>query len=182
MLKKKVALQEITADTVRTICNLSVSDDQKTLVAPNAVSIAQAYYYDFAWFRAIYADSEPVGFIMLSDRSEIPEYYLWRLMIDSRFQKKGYGEQAIKHLIKYVKPRPNADAIWTSIVEGKGSPQKFYEKQGFKLTGEYKDGEALMKLDRIASDVDRKFKQKGVDTKKKFGVRAADLNLKNEED
>ncbi|MFC1535923.1 GNAT family N-acetyltransferase [Candidatus Neomarinimicrobiota bacterium] len=143
----KIALRKVTADTVRSICDLSVSDNQKSFVAPNAVSIAQAYFYDFAWFRAIYSDDKPVGFVMLSDRPELPEYYLWRFMIDKRYQNKGYGKQAIELLVDYVKSRPKADVLWTSVIQSRGGPQKFYEKQGFKLTGEYKEGEALMTLE-----------------------------------
>lgn len=145
----KISLRKVTGDTVRSICDLSVKDNQKSFVAPNAVSIAQAYFYDYAWFRAIYADDKPVGFVMLSDRPELPEYYLWRFMIDKRYQKKGYGKQAIELLIDYVKSRPKADVLWTSVIQSKGGPQRFYEKQGFKLTGEYKEGEALMTLDLI---------------------------------
>lgn len=143
----KISLRKVTADTVRNVCDLKVHDNQKSFVAPNAVSIAQAYFYNYAWFRAIYADEKPVGFVMLSDKPELPEYYLWRFMIDKRYQKKGYGQQAIKLLIDYIKSRPKADVLWTSVIQSRGGPQKFYEKQGFKLTGEHKEGEALMTLD-----------------------------------
>ena len=34
----------------------------------------------------------------------------------------------------------------TSIAQTEGSPERFYKKLGFKLTGEYDDGEAIMKL------------------------------------
>ena len=68
--QSQVTLKEITADTVRTICNLSVREDQKKFVAPNAVSIAQAYFSEYAWFRAIYADETPIGFVMLEEQPE----------------------------------------------------------------------------------------------------------------
>ena len=70
-----VSLREITADTVRTICALRVTPAQERLVAPNAVSIAQAHFEPAAWFRAIYAGDEPVGFAMLFDptRAVAPE-------------------------------------------------------------------------------------------------------------
>lgn len=142
----KVALKKITKDTVRTICELSVTENQKKFVAPNAISIAQAYFHDFAWFRAIYVDEDPIGFVMLSDIPELPEYYLWRFMIDAKYQRLGYGQQAIKLVIDYVKSRPKSDVLITSTVQAKGGPQKFYEKQGFKLTGDYEGGEAIMKL------------------------------------
>ncbi|MFC2173168.1 GNAT family N-acetyltransferase [Acidobacteriota bacterium] len=141
-----VTLKEITADTVRTICNLSVQDDQKKFVAPNAVSIAQAYFSENAWFRAIYADDCPVGFLMLGDQPEKPEYYLWRFMIDQRYQRHGFGRQAIRLLIDHVKTRPSATELLTSVVQEEGGPQKFYEKLGFELTGDYEEGEAILAL------------------------------------
>ncbi len=145
-MKSEVQLLKITEDTVRTICNLTVHKEQKKFVAPNAVSIAQAYFSDKAWFRAIYIGNIPVGFLMLEDQPKKPEYFLWRFMIDHRYQSMGYGRQALTLLIDHVKNRPNAAELLTSVVQAEGGPQQFYEKLGFELTGEYEDGEALMKL------------------------------------
>src|SRR5437763_1888421 len=76
-----VTLREITRDNVRTVCALEVREDQKTFVAPNATSIAEAHVTPTAWMRAIYADENPVGFVLLNDDPEKPRYYLWRYMI-----------------------------------------------------------------------------------------------------
>ncbi len=141
-----VSLRKITEDTVRMICNLSVHDDQQKFVAPNAYSIAQAYFSKLAWFRAIYADETAVGFQMLEDQPQKPEYYLWRFMIDARYQGMGLGRSAMALLIAHVKTRPNATELLTSIHQAEGGPQEFYEKLGFKLTGEYEEGEAMMRL------------------------------------
>lgn len=144
--KSEVTLREINEDTVRGICNLSVREEQQQFVAPNAVSIAQAHFSPHAWFRAIYAGDSPVGFVMLEDQPEKPEYYLWRFMIDTRYQKMGFGRQAIALLVEHVKTRPAATELLTSVVQAEGGPQMFYERLGFKLTGEYEDGEAMMRL------------------------------------
>ena len=48
-----VSLEEVTRETLRAVCKLDAGDDA-TQVAPNAVSIAEASFYDEAWFRAIY--------------------------------------------------------------------------------------------------------------------------------
>jgi diamine N-acetyltransferase len=123
-----------------------VREDQKQFVASNAVSIAQAYFSEYAWFRAIYADDTPVGFVMLEDQPEKPEYFLWRFMIDARYQGMGFGRRALEMLIEHVRTRPNATELLTSFHEGDGSPQGFYEKLGFRLTGDWEEGEALMRL------------------------------------
>jgi len=141
-----VTLCEVTEDTVRAICDLSVRDEQRKFVAPNAVSVAQAYFSGYAWFRAIYAEETPVGFLMLHDQPETPEYYLWRFMIDARYQSMGYGRSALGLLVEHVKTRPHATELLTSVLQADGGPQGFYEKMGFKLTGEYEEGEAMMRL------------------------------------
>jgi hypothetical protein len=56
-----VELREITSETVRTICDLAVEEHQRSFVAPNAVSMAEAHFEPKHWMRAIYADGEPAG-------------------------------------------------------------------------------------------------------------------------
>lgn len=145
-VQSEVHFREITKDTVRMICELSVLDEQKEFVAPNAISIAEAHFSDSAWFRAIYCNASPVGFIMLEDSPEKPEYFLWRFMIDSKYQRSGIGHQAIQILVEHVKTRPNSSELLTSVVREEGGPEGFYASLGFVLTGEYEDGEALMRL------------------------------------
>jgi diamine N-acetyltransferase len=152
-----VTLREITADTVRRVSLLDVGPGQDNLVAPNAFSIAQAHFAPEAWFRAIYADEEPVGFAMLEDWSQVtdrePELYegapyvaLWRFMIDHRFQKFGFGAQAIKLLISHARTRPRAKTMLLSFVPKENNPEGFYSRFGFTRTGEEDEGELIMKL------------------------------------
>jgi diamine N-acetyltransferase len=141
-----VTLREITKDTVRDILDLEVAPEQNVFVANNAFSIAEAYFEPKAWFRAIYAGDTPVGFIMLFDDAEKPEYFLWRLMLDRRHQGKGYGQQAIARLVDYVKTRPNASELLVSYHPGDGSPRDFYLKQGFQETGQVEEDEIVLRL------------------------------------
>jgi len=71
----EVSLREVTAETVRAVCALDVSPDQRGYIAPNAVSIAQAHFEPKSWFRAVYVDDTPVGFAMLHEDPEQQEYY-----------------------------------------------------------------------------------------------------------
>mgnify|MGYP001454067087 CR=1 FL=1 len=141
-----ISLREITKETVREICELRVAEGQKKFVAPNAISIAQAHFEPKAWFRAVYAGDTPGGYVMLFDNPDEPEYFLWRYMIDARYNGMGFGRQAIEQLIAYVKTRPGAKEYFTSCVPGEGSPCPFYEQLGFVFTGEEDDGELVMRL------------------------------------
>ena len=142
-----VSLREITQETLRPFLNLKVAEAQTNLVANNAVSIAQAHFEKYAWFRGIYADETPVGFIMLYDNDDKPEYFLWRLMVGEEYQGMGYGRHAVAHLVDYVKSRPDATQLLVSYVEKvPGNPGPFYEKLGFELTGEKEGDELIMRL------------------------------------
>jgi diamine N-acetyltransferase len=153
----KVSLREITIHDVRAVCMLDVALDQDGLVAPNAVSIAQAHFSPEAWFRAIYADDVPVGFAMLEDWSQVldrePELYegerfiaLWRFMIDHRYQGLGFGAQAIQLLIAQARSRPTVKNMLLSFVPKENNPEAFYQRFGFVRTGEEDEGELIMRL------------------------------------
>lgn len=148
----KVGLREVTRDTVRTICDLKVSKEQEQFVASNSISIAEAHFSNEAWFRAVYADETPVGFVMLArvpreERARLGTHFLWRFMIDERYQGRGYGRKALESVMQHLKKESNANALHISCREGKGSPKGFYKKMGFKETGEKLDnGERIMKL------------------------------------
>ena len=141
-----VELREVTAETVREICALQVSPDQRRFVAPNAVSLAEASFAPLAWPRAIYADDVPVGFAMLSIDEAAHEYYLWRLMIADGFQGRGYGRAAMALLGDHIRGLPRATQLVTSWMPGPGSPEAFYLGLGFEPTGEVDDGEVVGRL------------------------------------
>lgn len=147
-----VSLREITADTVRAICALDVRPDQRGHVAPNAVSIAQAYFQPRAWFRAVYADETPVGFVMLHDDPEQEEYFLWRFMVAAEHQGKGYGRRALDLVVDHVRERPGATELLSSYVPGDDGPGAFYRRYGFVETGELDEGEAVIRLALVHAD------------------------------
>lgn len=145
-MEDRVTLQEITEDDLDAVLALDVAEDQRHLVASNARSIAQAHYSKNAWFRAIYAGDEPVGFVMLSLDANKPEYFLWRLMIDHRYQGKGYGKAAMAQVIEFVNTLPGAKELLTSYVPDQKSAAQFYSSLGFRDTGLIEGGEKVVSL------------------------------------
>jgi len=136
-----VRLVPITAENVRAVCDLSVSAEQERFVASTAVSLAEAGVYPQAWCRAIEVPGVGlVGFVMLHDTTEEPGYMLWRLLVDRRFQGRGYGRAAVRSVAEYVRGRPGAVRLKVGARRGTGSPRAFYEALGFSPTGEIIDG------------------------------------------
>jgi diamine N-acetyltransferase len=74
-------------------------------------------------------------------------YFLWKLLIDHRFQRQGYGTAIIDAVVTMLRDRPGADALFTSAVRGPASPVSFYEHYGFVRTGQIVDDEIVLRLD-----------------------------------
>jgi diamine N-acetyltransferase len=138
-----VSLREITETTLWPVLKLSETlvEPQKGMVASNAVSIAQAHFSKYAWFRAIYAAETPVGFLMLYVGPEDEDtgkddtvFFLWRLMIGTPYQGQGFGRRAIELLIDHVRAQ-GATELLVSCGQGDGSPEGFYRKLGFERNG-----------------------------------------------
>lgn len=134
MSAHRVSLREISAETVRAICALEPSEAQKAFVAPNAVSIAQAYFNPAAAFRAVYAGETPVGFLMWRPGETAASCVLWRFMIDGRHQGRGHGRAALA-LWLHSLPSQGFRTVRTSYVAGDAGPHRFYLAQGFKDAG-----------------------------------------------
>jgi diamine N-acetyltransferase len=130
-----IALREVTADTVRAICALEPHESQRGFVAPNAVSIAQAYFNHTAVFRAIHAGETPVGFIMWRP-AEMPRCtVLWRFMIDRNHQGRGHGRRALQLWLGRLAEQ-GQERVVTSYVAGEGGPHRFYLSLGFTDAGD----------------------------------------------
>lgn len=155
-----VQLRDIVTEADRaTALALRRGPGQDEFVASVETSFAEAVQYPEARARywAICDGDTAVGFAMISDG--IPEevladdptllgpYFLWRLLIDARHQRRGYGTAALDAIAAYVRSRPGARTLITSAGQGTGSPQPFYERYGFVPTGELHEGEAVLELD-----------------------------------
>ena len=156
-----ITLQAVTLKNVIEIIYDLEADEN--LVDPNVVSLAQAYAYYSEYGEnpivyAIYHVDTPVGFILAVyappvgfvpiDNDGQPYYYLWRMMIDKKYQNKGYGRQAMELLLLKVKShyRGEANAFYTSVMPESDITPKFYASFGFAKTGEI-DGDAkIMRL------------------------------------
>lgn len=131
--KSKISLREVTKENVQEICRLAPSKDQKQFVASNAQSIAEAHFQqDYAWFRAIYADDTPIGFVMLGIDPKEDFCFLWRFMIDEKYQKQGFGRKALELVLEYLRSQTHACRVVTSYHQGHGDPRGFYNQLGFE--------------------------------------------------
>lgn len=157
-------LEKITGKNVWSILKLRVSEDQESFVAPNDISIIEAYTAitgnGYAFPFGIYEGETPVGFLMIGfdaddcweDAPSIAKgnYNLWRLMIDKNYQNKGYGKEAVRLALEFIKTFPcgKADFCWLSYEPENEIASRLYHSFGFVETGEMNGDEiiAVLKL------------------------------------
>ena len=154
MLSVTTTLREIDEDNAHDVLALRTTPDQERFVSSVADSLAEAADnpQGSPWFRAVYADGQPVGFIMLSWNVEPrpPEingpWFLWKLLIDHRHQGKGYGREVVRQIVELVRGE-GATELLTSHVPGEGGPAGFYARLGFVPRGDLDpDGEIILRL------------------------------------
>ncbi|MGW4527654.1 GNAT family N-acetyltransferase [Amycolatopsis sp. NPDC004378] len=148
-----VRLVEITDENRDAVCALRVHPRQERFVSSVAKSLADAASTPEAepWYRAVYVGDEPVGFVMLS--WDVPPgrpgilgpYYLWRLIVDARYQGWGIGRAVLAQVVALVRA-DGATELLTSHQPGDDGPGAFYRKLGFVPTGEIDDGEPVLRL------------------------------------
>jgi diamine N-acetyltransferase len=143
-------LELVTLQNVRIACDLKVRPDQEGLVAPVAISLAEAYAAgDLAWPRLIYDGDELVGFMMAAfdqaNPAEVYHSYLWRLNIGAAHQGRGYGRFAVGSLSQEA-VRRGQHRLTVSFHAGPDGPEGFYQGLGFRRTGEDIQGEVVAEL------------------------------------
>ena len=146
-----VSLRSITDANRQAIEALRVSPSQERFVSSVTASLAEAAEHPGAraMYWAVCAGDTPVGFVMIADDVEGPDYiphYLWKLLIDERHQRQGFGTATLDLIVDYFRGRPGVAVLTTSAGQGHGSPIAFYERYGFERTGEVSDDEVVLQL------------------------------------
>jgi diamine N-acetyltransferase len=150
-----VTLREVTDENRHAILAVRVAPTQERFVGTvaGALTDAREIPQGKPWYRAIYADDQPVGFVMLSwnVKPEPPRiigpWFLWKLLVDERHQRLGYGREAVRLVADIVSANGAAELL-TSCVPGADGPEPFYRRVGFIPTGELdENGEIILALE-----------------------------------
>ncbi len=157
-----IHLEKVDYRNVWDIIDLEVNKAQEDFVASNQISLVQAYSVRDSSASAfpfgIYHDDTPVGFLMIGfneaatyEEDETPpkvlngNYSLWRLMIDAKYQGKGFGREAVKLALDFIRKYPCGKAEYCALSyepENKAAA-KLYHSFGFKENGEM-DGDEIV--------------------------------------
>lgn len=136
-----IELRDVTRDNFLS-CVLLKSEEYpghrlfESHVTSNAFSLAQAKMEPEWRPRAVYHGDTIVGFTMYGVERAHGFHFVTRLMIDHRYQRKGYGRQALALVLDEIAAL-HADEVFTSIVPGNEVAAALYESLGFEPTGSF---------------------------------------------
>lgn len=145
-----IRLADLTEDNIRQCFELETASSQMQYIASNEDSWRAAKENEkIARPFAIYCNEKMVGFTMFAFDEEYEDlndrYWLWRFMIDEKFQGNGYGTAALQAIIQYFRDH-GANNIRLSTKETNAAALSMYRKAGFRDTGEMNGEEIVLQL------------------------------------
>lgn len=126
--------------------NLQILPEQSGFLTPNVFSIAESKFYPELNPCAIYAGKTLVGFLMYGRDSEDGQYWVYRFMIDHRYQRRGYGRRAMLQLIDLIRSLPDAPELNIAYDVDNDAARRLYRSVGFTEGGIASWGEQTAKL------------------------------------
>lgn len=126
---------------------LRVSPDQADFVVSNAESIAEAD--ETPWCAPLGVcdamNGGVVGFVMHALDPDDGHRWIYRLMIDIRFQGRGFGRSALRATLALLARLPNSERVMLGVVPANFAARRLYTAEGFVETGEMLGDELVMR-------------------------------------
>jgi diamine N-acetyltransferase len=150
-------IRPVTKDNWKELIRLKVREDQTHFVASNLYSIAESQFgdeYEGHWdlhpFGIYDNENTPVGFLMYGFNFTHPKQqaFILRLMVDDKFQGKGYGRFAMHKMLETFRADERIKEVGISYEPQNDAARKLYASLGFEETGKVIDGEveAILRL------------------------------------
>lgn len=137
-----VRLKPVDKDNYKAVISLNVHPEQKDFVASNVFSIAQAYVHKDFIPKAIMVDDLAVGFLMYTyNDDDCPDMCaIIRFMIDKKYQKLGYGKEALLQLKEQV-AGDKMKGLGVTYKPDNKAAARLYASIGMIETGRFFNGE-----------------------------------------
>lgn len=100
-----IVIRPLTSRNWEEASRLEVAPEQAGFIETNLFSIAESRFHPELQPMAIYDGGTMVGFLMWGIDKEDGQPWLYRFMIDRRFQRKGYGRAALERLLAILREK-----------------------------------------------------------------------------
>lgn len=132
MENARIHLEPATASNWKACAALQLAADQEKFIPSNLYSIAESQFYPHSKSTAIYnADDQLVGYALFGRDIFTEKWKIFRVMIDKSHQRKGYGESAMREIIKQIAKEPGGNEILICYQNNNHVARTLYSKLGF---------------------------------------------------
>ncbi|HFI2446942.1 GNAT family N-acetyltransferase [Streptococcus suis] len=132
-----IGLELVNKDNFDAVLQVKLAEADERKVASVEYSLAQAWLYreeGHLFPYAVKSGQKVVGFVLLAIQED-KSYYVWRLLIDSHYQNRGYGKEVIRQVIGLAKENPSCHTVTMNYVIGNHKMRYILEKFGFQSVG-----------------------------------------------
>lgn len=141
-----IRLVPLDADNWEEAANLTLRDHQIAFIAPNVASIAESRFHPELRPIAVYAGDAMIGFAMYARSNHDGQYWIYRFMIDQRYQRQGFGLRSMLVLIDHIRALPNVPEVNIAYDDHNEPARQLYLRAGFIEGGLAPWGERTAKL------------------------------------
>ncbi|HEL1603713.1 TPA: GNAT family N-acetyltransferase [Streptococcus suis] len=133
-----IRLELVNKDNFEAVLQVQLAPEDQRRVASVEYSLAQAWLYrdsEVLFPYAVKSGQLTVGFLLLSYQPMENSYYIWRLLIDQKYQNRGYGKEVIRHILSLAKEDSSCQKVSVNYVIGNHKMRYILEKLGFQSVG-----------------------------------------------
>ncbi|HEL1761815.1 TPA: GNAT family N-acetyltransferase [Streptococcus suis] len=133
-----IRLELVNKDNFDQVLDLEVAPKDQRRVASVEYSLAQVWLYrdsEVLFPYAVKSGQLTVGFLLLSYQPMENSYYIWRLLIDQKYQNQGFGKEVIRQVLRRARDDPQCHKVTVNYVIGNHKMRYILEKLGFQSVG-----------------------------------------------
>ena len=133
-----IRLELVNKDNFHQVLDLEVAPKDQRRVASVEYSLAQAWLYrdsEDLFPYAVKSGQLTVGFLLLSYQPMENSYYIWRLLIDQKYQNQSFGKEVIRQVLQRARDDQQCHKVTVNYVIGNHKMLYILEKFGFQPVG-----------------------------------------------
>lgn len=133
-----IRLELVNKDNFEQVLDLEVAPKDQRRVASVEYSLAQAWLYrdsEDLFPYAVKSGQLTVGFLLLSYQPMENSYYIWRLLIDQKYQNQSFGKEVIRQVLQRARDDQQCHKVTVNYVIGNHKMRYILEKFGFQPVG-----------------------------------------------
>ena len=133
-----IRLELVNKDNFDQVLDLEVAPKDQRRVASVEYSLAQAWLYrdsEVLFPYAVKSGQLTVGFLLLSYQHMENSYYIWRLLIDQKYQNQRFGKEVIQQVLQRARDDQQCHKVTVNYVIGNHKMRYILEKFGFQPVG-----------------------------------------------